>query len=146
MGSLSRKLSRKIRRRFMKVLRLDGELKEHKRFYPILFTSVRSEPCKGVESFRRIGRILDKLEAIGDKETLPSRTEDPEDERYTWKLKGGDSELWFSDEEYSEIKRRFLDVSWHADASRDVVKFYEWLEAATTEEPAKANDKQVQED
>lgn len=122
----------------MRVLRL-GNSDADKRTFQHLYAAVRSGEVRGIEQIRRVGKILDKLEAIGVKE---HRTQvDPETQEpvagWRWRLADNGGELWLEDAEFGELQSRMNGVAWHPDAARFVARTFELLDSAPEEDPTK---------
>lgn len=118
----------------MRVVKLEDS-DDGKKAFKHLHVATRAGQVSGIEQIRRVGKILDKLEAIGTKELVP--VADPEtgekQDGWRWSLQAGGGELRLEDAEYQELKQRFNAVQWHPDAARAVDKTFALLEAAPDE-------------
>ncbi len=120
----------------MRVVELQ-DTEDGKRIYTHLYTAIRAGEVRGIEQIRRVGKILDKIEAVGVKEQ--KITKDPESGDnvvgWRWRLADGGGELWLEDAEFSELESRMGQVGWHPDASRAVGKTHDFLTSAPTRDP-----------
>lgn len=87
---------------------------------------------RGIEQIRRLGKMLDKIEALGTKES----TEVEGVTREGWRLRESGGELWLEGDEYAELTRRMAQVEWLAGAARTVAKSFDLLEKAPERDPA----------
>lgn len=118
----------------MRVVKLE-DTKEGQDSFRHLHIAVSAGEVKGIEQIRRVGKILDKLEAIGAKELV--QVTDPETKKtsdgWRWNLQAGGGELRLEDAEYQELRARFDAIPWLPHAVRAVAKTFALIEAAPDE-------------
>lgn len=112
----------------MRVIRLDGS-EQGKRSFVHLFSAVRSQPVAGIDQIRVVGKLMDKIEAVGVK------TGEAESEQ--WQLAPGGGEIWLEGPQFAELRARLNAAKWPPDAARFVAKTFDLVENAPEEEPGK---------
>lgn len=112
----------------MRVIRLDGS-EEAKRVFVHLFTGVRAKPVEGIDQIRLVGKIIDKIEAVGVRKG--------EGQTETWELQPEGGEIWLEGAEFAELWARLNAAKWTPDAARFVARTFDLLEATKDEDPSK---------
>lgn len=122
----------------MRVLRLDGS-DESKRAFLHLHAAMHATEVKGIEQIKRVGKIVDKLEAIGVERTVTEQDQrtGADVERKRWQLAGEGGALWLEDAEFDELRARMNGTQWLPGAARYVARTFEMLDAAKEEDPSK---------
>jgi hypothetical protein len=128
MGHAAKRFNRKRRRRMMRVIRLDGS-EDAKRAFVQLFTAVRSQPVEGIEQIRRVGKIMDKLEAVA--------ISSGEGEQQGWQLAPDGGDIWLESAEFNEVRSRMIATKWAPDHARALAKTFDLLDSAPEEDPSK---------
>lgn len=112
----------------MRVIRLDGSEKS-KELFVILFQAARSGAVEGIEQIRRVGKIMDKLEAAAVTEG--------EGDAQTWQLAPDGAEIWLEGAEFNELKNRITAAKWLPNVARTVAQAFDLVESAAEEDPSK---------
>lgn len=112
----------------MRVIKLDGS-EDSKRVFVILFTAARSGTVEGIEQIRRVGKLMDKLEAAA--------TSEGEGHKQTWQLNPEGAEIWLESAEFTELNSRLTATPWEPTAARIVARAFDVLEAASEEDPGR---------
>lgn len=121
----------------MRVLRLDGS-EAAKRAFAHFYSALRSKAVEGIDQIRRVGKIMDKLEGIGEKVEATVPDESGRLVKTTaWQLSADGGEVWLDSQEYEELRARMGTTQWLPDHARFVAASFELLEGAAEEEPGK---------
>lgn len=122
----------------MRVLRFTDS-DESKRAYNHFDAALRGADVKGIEQIRRVGKMLDKFEGIGEKKTttMPEPGTGKPQEVYFWKLLEAGGEVWLDSQEHGELMHRMGNVEWRPEHARFVAASFDMLEKAPEEDPAK---------
>lgn len=124
MGRSAKRFQRNQRRGYMRVLRLDGS-DESKRAFLHMHAAMHATECRGIEQLRRVGKIIDKLEAIG------ALVEEG------WQLATEGGALWLEAAEHAEVQARMGATPWLPAHARFVARTFELLNEAKEEDPGK---------
>lgn len=112
----------------MRVIRLDNS-DQAKRAFVHLYSGMRSKPVEGFDQVRMVGKIIDKIEAVG---VLTG-----EGDAAQWELAPDGGEIWLEDAQYKELRVRMNAAKWPTDYARFVTKTFDLLDNAPEEEPGK---------
>lgn len=112
----------------MRVIKLDGS-DEAKRLFVVLYTAARSGTVEGIDQIRRVGKIMDKLEAAA--------VSQGEGDTQSWELLPAGAEIWLEGNEFTELRNRVSTTKWRPDAVRTVAKAIDLLDAAPEQDPGK---------
>jgi len=112
----------------MRVIRLDGS-DVSKQAWVHIFQAMRAGSAEGNDQVRRVGKMLDKIEAAG--------VSKGEGDGQTWELKDGGAEIWLEGAEWNELKNQLATVKWPKALSREVIHTLDIVEGAKEEDPSK---------
>jgi hypothetical protein len=113
----------------MRVLRLDGS-EASKRAFVHLFVALRSRPVEGIDQIRLVGKLMDKLEAIGETVGVGADT--------GWQLRDSGGELWLEGPQYAELRARMQAHKWPAETARYVAATFDLIDNAPEQEPGQS--------